>query len=103
MREIKCRQEGALLGNVDEERVNLEKDAEGILRLPSGTIWIPSQASPLKMRLCVVAHYGLGGHRGVQATLASLKRFFEWKGMQADVDKFVSNCLHCNGAAGCVK
>ena len=55
------------------------------------------------MRLCVVAHYGLGGHRGVQATLASLKRFFEWKGMQADVDKFVSNCLHCNGAAGCVK
>ena len=79
------------------------EDSEGYWRTESGALWIPAGVPDLKIRLCVVAHYGLGGHRGVESTLLCLKKHFEWHHMKSDVQRFVGQCLHCMGAAGRVK
>ena len=57
-------------------------------------VWIPDKGH-LRLRLCVAAHCGAAGHRGMMATYLSLKRRFYWKGMQKDVNDFCLQCLHC--------
>ncbi|KAF0726127.1 hypothetical protein Ae201684P_020445 [Aphanomyces euteiches] len=60
-----------------------------------GRIWIPPNATDLKTRLCVVAHAGLSGHRGTQATFQPLKELYVWQGMESDVIAFCRRCLQC--------
>ncbi|CAM9877797.1 unnamed protein product, partial [Chrysoparadoxa australica] len=57
-------------------------------------VWIPDNAKELQMRLMVVAHSGAGGHRAHAATLAKLGDY-KWTTMEADVRKFVKDCLNC--------
>jgi hypothetical protein len=57
-------------------------------------VWIPEEAMELKIRLCVIAHAGLAGHRGINTTVQALKEVFIWKGMQQEVATFVNVCLH---------
>ena len=54
----------------------------------------------MQLRICVVAHAGLGGHRGVETTLRQVKERFEWDGLEAQVTAFVKQCLHCRGVKG---
>jgi transposase InsO family protein len=61
----------------------------------SGKIWIPNEAVELKQRLCVIAHAGLAGHRGINTTVKVLQSVFAWKGMQGEVSAFINSCLHC--------
>ena len=58
----------------------------------SGRIYIPD--SDMRVRLCVIAHAGSVGHRGIQPTYKSLKRYY-WPHMLPDVKKFCRQCLHC--------
>jgi hypothetical protein len=58
-------------------------------------VWIPEEAMELRIRLCVIAHAGLAGHRGINTTVQALKEVFIWKGMQQEVATFVNGCLHC--------
>ena len=61
----------------------------------SGKVWLPEEAVDLKQRLCVVAHAGLAGHRGINTTVTALQADFAWKYMQQDVTAFINGCLHC--------
>ncbi|KAF0712314.1 hypothetical protein As57867_004858, partial [Aphanomyces stellatus] len=66
-----------------------------MLKTTTGAVWIPSSAADLQMRLCVVAHFGVGGHRGIGATKQVLSERFWWSGLAADVAYFIGRCLHC--------
>lgn len=60
-----------------------------------GKVWIPEDSEELKLRLLKIAHGGKAGHRGGEATAASLRVEFVWKGLTTDAKDFVSNCLLC--------
>lgn len=65
-----------------------------------GRIWVPSEASELIQRLCIVAHCGAQGHRGQKAMITHLKRLFVIDNVAVIVKKFVKDCLlclHCRG------
>ncbi|KAF0744145.1 hypothetical protein Ae201684_001287 [Aphanomyces euteiches] len=66
-----------------------------VLKTASDAVWIPLSEGELQMRLCVVAHFGMGGHRGVNATRQVLSDRFWWPHMGEDVAFFVGRCLHC--------
>ena len=63
-------------------------------------IWVPKAAIELQERLCVVAHAGLSGHRGVDATVKALGDMFALPTLKADVREFVGECLHCMSVDG---
>jgi hypothetical protein len=51
-------------------------------------------ALELQVRLCILAHCGLAGHRGLEPTLNNLKQF-SWTKQKEDVSTFVRGCLNC--------
>ncbi|KAJ8558819.1 hypothetical protein ON010_g8630 [Phytophthora cinnamomi] len=69
--------------------------ADELYRDERDRIWVPPGATNLQTRLCVVAHAGAAGHRGVAATLKHLNDVFIWDGMDESVRNFVDGCLHC--------
>ena len=73
----------------------LDLDSTDGLQKVSGRIWIPTGSSELKLKLIVCAHCGIGGHRGVEATMSILSERFVWTGLKQDVEAFVVGCLHC--------
>jgi len=78
----------------------LQLDEERGILLIEGKVWIPTTATDLQLRLCVVAHAGASGHRGVKTTLRALTNVFFWTTVAEDVATFVSECLHCMTIAG---
>jgi transposase InsO family protein len=60
-------------------------------------IYVPD-GDNLKLRLCVIAHAGLAGHRGTESTYQALKGRFFWPKMYKDVKSFCQLCLHCHVA-----
>jgi transposase InsO family protein len=57
-------------------------------------VYIPDH-SKLRVRLFVVAHQGLGGHRGIDTTMRWLREKVTWEGMVDDVTTLCKGCLHC--------
>ena len=47
------------------------------------------------MSFCVVAHFVIAGHRGVETAPQLLLARFWWKGIAKDIKFFVARCLHC--------
>ncbi|KAH9109965.1 hypothetical protein AeMF1_015085 [Aphanomyces euteiches] len=45
---------------------------------PAGRVWIPDDSLDLQVRICVVAHAGVAGHRRLEATTAAVSEFCEW-------------------------
>jgi hypothetical protein len=43
---------------------------------PNDRIWVPSEATELIQRLCIIAHCGAQGHRDQKAMIAHLQRLF---------------------------
>eukprot|EP00918_Siedleckia_nematoides_P028800 GHVU01061971.1.p1 GENE.GHVU01061971.1~~GHVU01061971.1.p1 ORF type:complete len:951 (+),score=76.55 GHVU01061971.1:34-2853(+) len=79
-------------------------DEQGILRwqgidpeTPAGQcpIWIPEEASDIRLRILVVAHAREGIHAARDTTLAIIRKRYWWKGISSDVRTFVNECLHC--------
>lgn len=68
---------------------------EGLWNNHEGAVWIPNDAVDLQMRLCVIAHTGPSGHRGVKATVKLLSKMFFWQTLSVDVRDFVKACIHC--------
>ena len=58
-------------------------------------IWIPGKAHELQMKVLVVSHCSLGGHRGLKATESIIRENFYWDDMHGDVKAFVNSCIHC--------
>ncbi len=61
----------------------------------TGKIYIPEKDDELQLRICVAAHCGLGGHRGLTATTNIVNEKLQWSTMDADIKAFVQSCLVC--------
>lgn len=65
---------------------------QGLIKY-QGKVWI-AQNSALQTRLISALHSTpVGGHSGISATYHRLKQLFWWKGMKADVESFIKQCL----------
>ena len=69
-------------------------DAHGTLRTATGLLFVPPLLH-LRLRLCIVAHQGLAGHRGLDTTRGYLEQHFFWPTLAADVHQLIVSCLFC--------
>jgi RNase H-like domain found in reverse transcriptase/Reverse transcriptase (RNA-dependent DNA polymerase)/Integrase core domain/Integrase zinc binding domain/Chromo (CHRromatin Organisation MOdifier) domain len=74
--------------------------ASGILGTGENVVWIPAAAAGMQLRICIVAHTSMGGHRGLKTTTNTIREHFEWKTMLADIKTFCNTCLHCLSTIG---
>jgi transposase InsO family protein len=99
-REIRLVQDAAIsTASLSRTALPIIVDDE-LYRTPSGQFWIPPEAQDLQLRICVVAHTGHGGHRGLTTTTESIKAVFFWKTLIDDVRTFCNTCLHCCSTIG---
>lgn len=68
-----------------------------------GKVWIPDPDTLLQIKILVIAHCGIGGHRGHETTLSTIREKFIWTDMASDCKEFVKHCLHCIIAKGGLK
>ncbi len=59
------------------------------------TVWIPIEDVELQTRLCIIAHYERGQHRGQNSTKTKLEKYCYWPGMKHSVREIVRDCLPC--------
>lgn len=71
---------------------DLASDASGLLRC-GGLIWVPDDATELKLLILVGSHGGCLGHRGKYATESIIREAFYWKNVTEEVSKHVRECL----------
>ena len=60
-----------------------------------GAVWVPKGDRPMQRALYVLAHQGISGHRGKDATLKRLAEEVFWPGMEDDVSHWRKHCLQC--------
>ncbi|KAG2830114.1 hypothetical protein PC129_g9257 [Phytophthora cactorum] len=80
--------------------IAVQLDDSGILLVAAGQVWIPPAAASLQLRICIVGHVSVAGHRGLETTLAALQQRFWWNDLPADATYFVRHCLHCMSVVG---
>jgi hypothetical protein len=68
--EIRLIQEAARVGLTSGDDSAIQLSDDDLYRLVSDQVWIPAAAHDLQLRICIVAHTGPGGHRGVGTTTA---------------------------------
>lgn len=84
-----------------EEHSRLElKGDNGVLRMPSGAVWIPKEDTTLQLRICIVGHCGRGGHRASDATKLAVHDFCFWETMATYITAFCQSCLQCELTLG---
>jgi hypothetical protein len=49
----------------------------------------------LRTSLIAIAHNMIGGHSGIDVTLANLDDYVYWPSMRDDITTFVKDCIHC--------
>jgi hypothetical protein len=59
-----------------------------------GRVIIPD-ADDLRLKLMIMAHCALTGHRGVEITLHTLESVVYWRGMRKDLTAMIQDCIHC--------
>ena len=91
-----------IMPSLDEIRIATSEDpdaaarigTDGLVRDNHGRILIPDHFR-LRERLLILAHTALGGHRGAQALLATIRTRFTWPSLPKDAVAFVAHCVHC--------
>lgn len=84
--------------NVDlKARTDLEsRTVDGESRIfHNGKPWIPECDDDLWKRILIVAHCGIGGHRGVASTTRVLQQYCSTRGLRTKVLHFMKLCLLC--------
>jgi RNase H-like domain found in reverse transcriptase/Integrase zinc binding domain len=76
------------------------RESDSIIESSSVAAWIPIDAVELQLRLCILAHTGAGGHRGVDRTFTAISAYFFWTTMRSDVSDFVKSYIHCLATTG---
>ncbi len=56
---------------------------------------IPDNDLDMQLKIIVISHCDTGGHRGKEATLATIQESFYWDPLRKDCDAFVAQCVHC--------
>jgi len=63
----------------------------------SGIICVPGK-NHLRERICVIAHLGPAGHRGILTTQRAIASKFFWPSMSVRISNFSNAFLHCIGS-----
>lgn len=85
----------------EEQRENQTlHEEDGLYKTDKDQVWIPSDAEHLQLRICVIGHCGIAGHRGYKAIAAAIETFAYWKNMDQDMQYFCNSCLHCRSTIG---
>jgi hypothetical protein len=82
---------------------DLTPDEDGLLRNQNSAVWIPAVDEYLILRLCVIGHMGIGGHRGFESTFSVISSRFVWVAMRERIRGFINQCLHCLSCKGPVR
>uniref|UniRef100_H3GL52 Integrase catalytic domain-containing protein n=1 Tax=Phytophthora ramorum TaxID=164328 RepID=H3GL52_PHYRM len=88
-----------VLGRCKKDMPPAASIVEGLATI-DGKIWIPSTSHSLLVRLFIVAHCGVQGHRGEHVMAEQLSARFSTKNLAAKVAKFVRECLLCKHVKG---
>lgn len=88
------------IGHADVDKVKNIFAANTTLLKIDGKVWIPENAKDLITRLCIIAHTGSAGHRGIGVCMAILKKLFTFKHMKDIVSDFMQKCLSCKHVKG---
>ena len=72
----------------------------GLWHVDEGRCWIPDGSLELQVRLLVVSHCGVGGHRGRKATVHTVRSRYSWTNLEQDATEFAEQCLLCLMTAG---
>jgi hypothetical protein len=75
-------------------RPNSTDQAVELLVDSRGKVFVPD-INHLRLRLCIAAHQGLGGHRGSETTQHWLTSRFTWPTVTQDIRTVCFACLHC--------
>ena len=75
-------------------RTDIVKNESGVW-YHGDRLWVPEGDKGLKSRILVAGHFGIAGHRGINATEEGIKSVCYWRGINRDTRVFVSSCLHC--------
>lgn len=78
-----------------EHPKGLAKDQDDGLWKRGNRIWVPAHDAELQLKVLVISHAGVAGHRGQDATLSILRESFWWPKMESSVNELVQGCLHC--------
>jgi hypothetical protein len=78
---------------------DLHKDIDDAYNTSTGQLFVPDTQF-LRLRLCIVAHQGMAGHRGIDTTMHWLTEKFWWPTITRDVNVFCRTCLQCQYARG---
>ena len=70
------------------------------LKKLNNKIWIPSGAIQLINKICIIAHAGSSGHRGIHATTKIIDDVFSIKHLPSIVKRFMDMCLNCKHIKG---
>jgi transposase InsO family protein len=71
------------------------EDTDGVVGINSTRMWALEKEPGLRLRLLTIAHMGLAGHHGFDATHTALASRFYWPAMRTDVQAFLRDCLQC--------
>ena len=61
-------------------------------------IWVPARSAAgksLVLRIMVLGHCGINGHRKLQSTFQRISQVFYWEQMKCDISEFCKKCIHC--------
>ena len=83
-----------------EDCSKLSVNSDGLLSNTAGLVWVPKHAQLLQIRITIVGHCGIGGHRGAGTTYEAIKEVFFWQNMRSDISVFCNTCLHCQLTLG---
>ena len=73
--------------------------ASTVLCTEGGQVFVPD-ADNLREKILTLAHSCAMGHCGVKHTLRTVKEYFVWDDMKADVKAFVQACIMCLPTSG---
>jgi transposase InsO family protein len=79
--------------------MDLRKDADDVIVTTKGQIYVHNKRH-LRLRLCIVAHQGPAGHRGIDVTTRWLTERFWWPSILRDISVFCRTCLQCQYTRG---
>ena len=80
-----------------EKPAEVKPDEYALLRYPDKRIWIPDMEHNIILRIIMLAHGGVMGHRGIDATTGVISAVFRWNGIRDQVKTFIEKCLYCQG------
>ena len=58
-------------------------------------LWIPENNEELLLRIFIVAHTGIAGHRGVASTTRVIQKFCSCRNLRTKILKYCKECLLC--------